>query len=206
MYELDTLRHKARHGLEQLSLVILCSCTNKSQMTTTEQCQVAGGPFWDGATKPNCSDVKHWHIGTYDERRRDRPGNQSQFSAGGRRAACGCLETTRMYRRNRRNQRTVFPFLFPLTSRLCLRLNLPGGNPARGVAPCCSSDHLGPGGVGREARSSPHGVNNSRPSPAGARPGSTRPWNQRRSAVLISALATGPPAGVGGGLGPFLAA
>ena len=28
----------------------------------------------------------------------------------------------------------------------------------------------------------------------------------RRSAVLISALATGPPAGVGGGLGPFLAA
>src|SRR5271165_6743244 len=25
----------------------------------------------------------------------------------------------------------------------------------------------------------------------------------RRSAVLISALATGPPAGVGGGLGPF---
>jgi hypothetical protein len=27
----------------------------------------------------------------------------------------------------------------------------------------------------------------------------------RRSAVLISALATGPPAGVGGGLGPFLA-
>ena len=28
----------------------------------------------------------------------------------------------------------------------------------------------------------------------------------RRSAVLISAWATGPPAGVGGGLGPFLAA
>ena len=28
----------------------------------------------------------------------------------------------------------------------------------------------------------------------------------RRSAVLTSALATGPPAGVGGGLGPFLAA
>ncbi len=28
----------------------------------------------------------------------------------------------------------------------------------------------------------------------------------RRSAVLISALATGPPAGVGGRLGPFLAA
>ncbi len=27
-------------------------------------------------------------------------------------------------------------------------------------------------------RSSPHGVNDSRPSPAGARPGSTRPWNQ----------------------------
>ena len=27
----------------------------------------------------------------------------------------------------------------------------------------------------------------------------------RRSAVLISGLATGPPAGVGGGLGPFLA-
>ncbi|MGZ5950789.1 MAG: hypothetical protein ACXWO1_11710 [Isosphaeraceae bacterium] len=27
----------------------------------------------------------------------------------------------------------------------------------------------------------------------------------RRSAVLISALATGPPAGVGGGPGPFLA-
>ena len=83
-------------------------------------------------TKPNCSDVKHWHIGTYDERRRDRPGNQSQFSAGGRRAACGCLETTRMYRRNRRNQRTVFPFLFPLTSRLYLLLNLPGGTPLAG--------------------------------------------------------------------------
>ena len=28
----------------------------------------------------------------------------------------------------------------------------------------------------------------------------------RRSAVLISGLATGPPAGVGGGLGPFLGA
>ncbi len=28
---------------------------------------------------------------------------------------------------------------------------------------------------------------------------------RRRSAVLISGLATGPPAGVGGGLGPFLA-
>ncbi|MGB2610383.1 MAG: hypothetical protein ACXVBB_14980 [Isosphaeraceae bacterium] len=28
----------------------------------------------------------------------------------------------------------------------------------------------------------------------------------RRSAVLISGFATGPPAGVGGGLGPFLAA
>src|SRR5208282_1833990 len=33
-----------------------------------------------------------------------------------------------------------------------------------------------------------------------------RSLEPRRSAVLISALATGPPAGVGGRLGPFLAA
>src|SRR5271166_7162827 len=49
-------------------------------------------------------------------------------------------------------------------------------------------------------RSSTHGVNNSRPSPAGARPGSTPRLEPTRSAVLISGLATGPPAGVGGGL------
>ena len=48
VYELDTSQHKARLGLEQLSLVILCSCTNKSQTTTTEQCQVAAGSIWDG--------------------------------------------------------------------------------------------------------------------------------------------------------------
>ena len=48
VYELDTLRHKARHGLEQLSLVILSSCANKSQTTTAEQCQVAAGSIWDG--------------------------------------------------------------------------------------------------------------------------------------------------------------
>ncbi len=34
-------------------------------------------------TKPNCSGVRYWHIGTYDERRRDRPGKQSQFPARG---------------------------------------------------------------------------------------------------------------------------
>jgi hypothetical protein len=43
----------------------------------------------------------------------------------------------------------------------------------------------------------------SRPSPAGARLDPS--LEPRRSAVLISGLATGPPAGVGGGLGPFLA-
>src|SRR6202171_4945262 len=48
VYELDTLRRKARQGLEQLSLVILCSCANKSQTITTEQCQVAAGSIWDG--------------------------------------------------------------------------------------------------------------------------------------------------------------
>ena len=51
VYELDTLRHKARHGLEQLSLVILSSCANKSQTTSTEQCQVAAGSIWDGPMK-----------------------------------------------------------------------------------------------------------------------------------------------------------
>ena len=58
VYELDTLRHKARHGLEQLSLVILCSCTNKSQTTTTEQCQVAAGSIWDGPI-PGSSRISH---------------------------------------------------------------------------------------------------------------------------------------------------
>ena len=48
MYELDTLRHKARHGLEHLSLEIRSSCANKSQTTTTEQCQVAAGSICDG--------------------------------------------------------------------------------------------------------------------------------------------------------------
>src|SRR6266496_833395 len=48
VYELDTLRHKGRRGLEQLSLVILCSCANKSQTNTTGQCQVAAGSIWDG--------------------------------------------------------------------------------------------------------------------------------------------------------------
>ena len=51
------------------------------------------------------------------------------------------------------------------------------------------------------SRSSPHGVNNSRHLARLA-----PPLEPRRSAVLISALATGPPAGVGGRLGPFLAA
>src|SRR5512135_398310 len=48
VYELDTLWYKGRRGLEQLSLVILCSCVNKSQTNTTEQCQVAAGSNWDG--------------------------------------------------------------------------------------------------------------------------------------------------------------
>ena len=44
------------------------------------------------------------------------------------------------------------------------------------------------------------------PLPCGARPARLDPsLEPRRSAVLISGLATGPPAGVGGGLGPFLA-
>ena len=55
-------------------------------------------------------------------------------------------------------------------------------------------------------RSSTHGVNNSRPSPVGGPARLDPSLEPRRSAVLISALATGPPAGVGGGLGPFLAA
>ena len=45
----------------------------------------------------------------------------------------------------------------------------------------------------------------SRPSPAGGPARLDPSLEPRRSAVLISALATGPPAGVGGGLGPFLA-
>ncbi len=40
----------------------------------------------------------------------------------------------------------------------------------------------------------------------GARSPPARALERRRSAVLISGLATGPPAGVGGGLGPFLVA
>jgi hypothetical protein len=48
VYELDTLRLQARNGLEQLSLVILCSCANKSQTTPLEQCQVATESIWDG--------------------------------------------------------------------------------------------------------------------------------------------------------------
>ena len=47
-YELDTSRHKGRRGLEQLSLIILCSCANKSQTNTTGQSQVAAGSIWDG--------------------------------------------------------------------------------------------------------------------------------------------------------------
>ena len=39
----------------------------------------------------------------------------------------------------------------------------------------------------------------------GARPRLDPSLGPRQSAVLISALATGPPAGVGGGPGPFLA-
>ena len=52
VYELDTLWSTGRRSLEQLSLVILCSCANKSQTNTTGQCQVAAGSIWDGPKKP----------------------------------------------------------------------------------------------------------------------------------------------------------
>jgi len=43
------------------------------------------------------------------------------------------------------------------------------------------------------------------PLPCGGRARLDLSLEPRQSAVLISGLATGPPAGVGGGLGPFLA-
>jgi len=70
----------------------------------------------------------------------------------------------------------------------------------------CKLNYTAPRWERLRTRSSTHGVNNSRPSPAEARPGSTPPLVPRRPAVLISASATGPPAEVGGGLGPFRAA
>src|SRR5271157_2167269 len=42
--------------------------------------------------------------------------------------------------------------------------------------------------------------------PQSVRPPPARSLEPRRSAMLISGLATGPPSGVGDGLGPFLAA
>lgn len=47
VYELDTLRHKARRISGQLSSVILGGYANKSKMNTTERCQVAAGTIWD---------------------------------------------------------------------------------------------------------------------------------------------------------------
>ena len=51
----------------------------------------------------------------------------------------------------------------------------------------------------------PYRLNNSTPLPCGGPARLDPSFDPRRSAVLISGLATGPPAGVGGRLGPFLA-
>ena len=52
VYELDTLRHKASLVSAELCSVILGSYANKSQTTTTEQCQVATGSVWDDPDSP----------------------------------------------------------------------------------------------------------------------------------------------------------
>lgn len=48
VHGIDTLQNKASCGSEQLSQEILNGCADKSQPTTTEQCQVDWGPVWDG--------------------------------------------------------------------------------------------------------------------------------------------------------------
>ena len=52
VYELDTLRHRVRRRLERLSLGLQGVYVATGHVATTEQCQVAARPIWDGARKP----------------------------------------------------------------------------------------------------------------------------------------------------------
>ena len=45
VYELDTLRHKGRRGLEQLSLVILCSCATRAKRTLLDSVKLPPDQF-----------------------------------------------------------------------------------------------------------------------------------------------------------------
>ena len=118
----------------------------------------------------------------------------------------GALQPGRLASRSRRRRRAL---LRPDRRRIDGRHHQPGSGryPAarrsrlQGTGPCRPL-HLGPDAERCVIARSTHPIG-SRPSPAGARLDPS--LEPRRSAVLISGLATGPPAGVGGGLGPFLA-
>jgi hypothetical protein len=73
-------------------------------------------------TKPNCSGVRYWHIGTYDERRRDRPRKQSQFPARG----AGLWRPSPTQRVVPRKQLKVYfflPYARPVPVKVGLELN-----------------------------------------------------------------------------------
>src|SRR4051794_15741255 len=48
VYELDTLRHRVGRCPGQLSRAGHATCVILDRLTTTEQCQVAASPVWDG--------------------------------------------------------------------------------------------------------------------------------------------------------------
>src|SRR3954468_21751500 len=58
VYELDTLRHRVGRRPEQLSRAWHASCVVLDRLTTTEQCQVAASPVWDGPPLVSVDDDK----------------------------------------------------------------------------------------------------------------------------------------------------
>jgi hypothetical protein len=53
VYKLDTLPHKAWISWSYFARCFPEEMLVSNHLTTTEQCQVAGGPFWDDANEAN---------------------------------------------------------------------------------------------------------------------------------------------------------
>ena len=53
VYKLDTLPYKAWISWSCFARCFPEEMLVSNHLTTTEQCQVAGGPFWDGANRSN---------------------------------------------------------------------------------------------------------------------------------------------------------